>query len=84
MGVVDPRHVISPAESWPRGRGPRDFNIFSLSFLDVISCGFGAVVLLVLVSNTADAAFELEADATARAGVAWRREQGSRRGPRGP
>lgn len=28
--------------------------IFSLSFLDVISCGFGAVVLLVLVSNHAD------------------------------
>lgn len=29
----------------------REFEIFSLSFLDVISCGFGAVVLLVLVSN---------------------------------
>lgn len=33
----------------------RDFDIFSLSFLDVISCGFGAIVLLVLISNNADA-----------------------------
>lgn len=31
----------------------REFDIFSLSFLDVISCGFGAVVLLVLISNNA-------------------------------
>ncbi len=30
----------------------RDFEIFSLSFLDVISCGFGAIVLLVLISKT--------------------------------
>lgn len=29
----------------------RDFEIFNLSFLDVISCGFGAVILLVLISN---------------------------------
>ncbi len=33
----------------------KDFDIFNLSFLDVISCGFGAVVLLVLISNTAEA-----------------------------
>ncbi|MCK5778794.1 MAG: hypothetical protein KAH11_08385 [Rhodospirillales bacterium] len=33
----------------------REFDIFSLSFLDVISCGFGAVVLLVLISNNAQA-----------------------------
>jgi len=32
----------------------KEFDIFSLSFLDIISCGFGAVVLLVLISNTAD------------------------------
>jgi hypothetical protein len=32
----------------------KDFDIFNLSFLDVISCGFGAVVLLVLISNTAE------------------------------
>lgn len=30
----------------------KDFDIFSLSFLDVISCGFGAVILLVLISHT--------------------------------
>ena len=29
----------------------RSFDIFSLSFLDVISCGFGAVVMLILVSK---------------------------------
>lgn len=33
----------------------RDFDIFSLSFLDIISCGFGAIVLLVLISNNAEA-----------------------------
>ncbi|MGB3223202.1 MAG: hypothetical protein WBB23_10410 [Desulforhopalus sp.] len=32
----------------------KDFNIFNLSFLDIISCGFGAVVLLVLISNTSE------------------------------
>lgn len=30
----------------------KEFDIFNLSFLDVISCGFGAVILLVLISNT--------------------------------
>ncbi len=30
----------------------KDFDIFNISFLDVISCSFGAVVLLVLLSNT--------------------------------
>ena len=32
----------------------RELNIFNLSFLDVISCGFGAVVMLVLISKTND------------------------------
>lgn len=32
----------------------KNFDIFNLSFLDVISCGFGAVVLLVLISNSAE------------------------------
>jgi len=32
----------------------KEFDIFNLSFLDIISCGFGAVVLLILISNTAD------------------------------
>ena len=36
----------------------RDFDIFNLSFLDIISCGFGAVVLLVLISNNAENASE--------------------------
>jgi len=30
----------------------RSFEIFNLSFLDVISCGFGAIVLLLLISKT--------------------------------
>lgn len=33
-------------------RRKKDFDIFNLSFLDIISCGFGAVVLLVLIANT--------------------------------
>ena len=32
-------------------RGGRRFNVFSLSFLDVMSCGFGAVVLVFLIIN---------------------------------
>ena len=32
-------------------RRERGFDIFNLSFLDVISCGFGAIVLLVLISK---------------------------------
>jgi hypothetical protein len=35
-------------------RKKKEFNIFNLSFLDIISCGFGAVVLLILISNPAD------------------------------
>lgn len=34
--------------------GRRNLEIFSLSFLDIISCGFGAVVLLVLISSYAE------------------------------
>lgn len=32
----------------------KEFTLFNLSFLDIISCGFGAVVLLVLISNTTE------------------------------
>ncbi|RKZ43233.1 MAG: hypothetical protein DRQ58_12815 [Gammaproteobacteria bacterium] len=32
----------------------REFDIFSLSFLDVISCGFGAVIMLILISKPND------------------------------
>lgn len=35
-------------------RKNRTFELFSLSFLDLISCGFGAVVLLILISKTAE------------------------------
>ena len=31
----------------------RRFSVFSLSFLDVMSCGFGAVVLIFLIINHA-------------------------------
>ena len=30
-------------------RRKRGFNVFSLSFLDIMSCGFGAAVLLFLI-----------------------------------
>ena len=35
-------------------RKQRELDIFNLSFLDIISCGFGAVVMLVLISKTGD------------------------------
>ncbi len=35
-------------------RRQREFDIFNLSFLDIISCGFGAVIMLVLISKTSD------------------------------
>ena len=35
----------------PRRTSRRRFNVFSLAFLDVMSCGFGAVVLIFLVIN---------------------------------
>ena len=31
----------------------RDTNIFSLSFLDIMSCGFGAVILIYIIINYA-------------------------------
>lgn len=40
----------------------RQFDIFNLSFLDVISCGFGAVVLLVLVSNYSELTVSADED----------------------
>ena len=35
-------------------RRRRSLEIFSMSFLDLISCGFGAVVLLILISKTGE------------------------------
>ena len=32
-------------------RRKREFQVFSLSFLDVISCGFGAIILLLVISK---------------------------------
>ena len=29
----------------------REFSVFSLSFLDVMSCGFGAVILIFIIIN---------------------------------
>ncbi|SVC98717.1 uncharacterized protein METZ01_LOCUS351571, partial [marine metagenome] len=29
----------------------RQFNVFNLSFLDVIACGFGAVILFFMIIN---------------------------------
>jgi len=45
-------------------RGPLE--IFSLSFLDIVSCGFGAVVLLVLISKPLEAPISPDID-TAKA-----------------
>jgi len=42
----------------------RDLEIFSLSFLDIISCGFGAIVLLVLLSKNMPDQAQDEAFAT--------------------
>jgi hypothetical protein len=35
-------------------KNTRDLQVFNLSFLDVVSCGFGAVILLVLISHTSE------------------------------
>ena len=32
-------------------RRNRDFQVFSLSFLDVICCGFGAIILLLVLTK---------------------------------
>ena len=42
----------------------KDLQIFNLSFLDIISCGFGAVVLLVLISNNAPDTSQSSVDET--------------------
>ena len=35
-------------------RKQRDLDIFTLSFLDIVSCGFGTVILLVLISSNSE------------------------------
>lgn len=37
-----------------RKQNSRDLQVFNLSFLDVVSCGFGAVIMLVLISHTSE------------------------------
>jgi hypothetical protein len=34
-----------------RKRSHRDLQVFSLSFLDVICCGFGAIILLLVLTK---------------------------------
>ena len=40
----------------------REFNAFSLSFLDIMSCGFGAVILIYLIINHASETVDKEVD----------------------
>ena len=40
----------------------REFNVFSLSFIDIMSCGFGAVILVYLVINHSTEATSQELD----------------------
>jgi len=53
---VDHRHVSQPgrvmAMKWNRKRSGEISSLASLSFLDIICCAFGAMVLLVLLSKT--------------------------------
>lgn len=44
-----------PGSELAMRRKQRDLDIFSISMLDVISCGFGAMILLVLISKYAEA-----------------------------
>ena len=38
----------------------RDTEIFSLSFLDIITCGFGAIILLLVITNTGISSTSIE------------------------
>jgi len=40
----------------------RDTDIFSLSFLDIITCGFGAIILLLVITKTGIPTTSIEAD----------------------
>ena len=41
----------------------REFNVFSLSFLDIMSCGFGAVILIFIIINHSTETSNLEINA---------------------
>ena len=51
MGGIDRRFADQPGGELAMKKRNREFDIFSLSFLDVISCGFGAIVMLVLITR---------------------------------
>lgn len=42
----------------------RDFDVFNLSFLDIITCGFGAVILLVLIFHNDNSSLQFSTDKT--------------------
>ena len=41
----------------------RELNVFSLSFLDIMSCGFGAVILIFIIINHSTEISNLEINA---------------------
>jgi len=51
-------------------RKKRPFEIFSLSFLDVVSCGFGAIVLLLVIVKIAEPLVVEQANADLSSGIA--------------
>jgi len=51
-------------------RRRRGIEVFSLSFLDVVSCGFGAVILLLIIARTAEPLVIQRVQADLRATVA--------------
>ncbi len=50
-------------------RKNRSFEIFSLSFLDVVSCGFGAIVLLLVIVKISEPLVVEEANADLASGI---------------
>ena len=50
-------------------RKKRNFEIFSLSFLDVVSCGFGAIVLLLVIVKISEPLVVEEANADLASGI---------------
>lgn len=50
-------------------RKKRSFEIFSLSFLDVVSCGFGAIVLLLVIVKISEPLVVEEANADLASGI---------------
>ncbi len=55
----------------------RENEAFSIAFLDVITCGFGAIILLLMITRTGDLPVldnsVISLDGVARWSVAWRR-----------